>query len=161
MLLRQPCKYFVRTGVCPNANMCNRSHQIVELGQQAMTTLIFPSMYRYMLRGYEVLKLNNETGKSSRAHQCITSSDFKCCPFLDEILEYDEDDIKENFKVFYDEIMREFRKYGRVVQLLVCSNYQAHLRGNVYVQYEKYSQLVDFLNNTNMVINKYDKGRGC
>jgi hypothetical protein len=55
---------------------------------------------------------------------------------IDEILEYEESDIKENFKVFYDEILVEFRKHGRVCQLLVCSNYQDHLRGNVYVQYE-------------------------
>lgn len=63
MLLREPCNYFIRTGVCRNGNMCNRSHFLLHDPQRAMTTLIFPSMYRYMLRGYELLRLNNESGE--------------------------------------------------------------------------------------------------
>lgn len=82
-----------------------------------------------MLHGYEVLKQTRNDNNN------------------DEILEYDESDINENFKVFYDEIYAEFSRHGRIVQLLVCSNYQAHLRGNVYVQYEKYEN--EFLEATN------------
>lgn len=119
--MREPCRYFARTGVCRNGNMCNRTHSLDPVTcAQPMCTLIFPSMYRYMLHGYEILKQTRNDNN-------------------DEVLEYDETDINENFKVFYDEIYAEFSRHGRIVQLLVCSNYQAHLRGNVYVQYEKYS----------------------
>ena len=56
---------------------------------------------------------------------------------LDDALEYEENDIAEHFKQFYDDVRAEMGKYGRLLQLLVCSNYQPHLRGNVYVQYER------------------------
>lgn len=93
--------------------MCTNLHSS-EL-HEPLTTLIFPNMYNNMLLGYEVLKFNPDT---------------------DETLEYEEEDILEHFKSFYDDISDEFKKYGRLKQLVVCSNYEPHLRGNVYVQYE-------------------------
>lgn len=57
---------------------------------------------------------------------------------LDEALEYEEKDILDNFKTFYDDVVSKLKTYGKLMQFLVCSNYQRHLRGNVYVQYEEY-----------------------
>lgn len=60
----------------------------------------------------------------------------------DEALEYEESDILEHFKSFYDDVLGEFKTFGKVVQFLVCSNFQPHLRGNVYVQFETYENLI-------------------
>ncbi len=49
--------------------------------------------------------------------------------YIDEILEYEEEDILENYKNFYDDVYGEFGTFGKIKQFLVCSNYEPHLRG--------------------------------
>ena len=41
----------------------------------------------------------------------------------------------EDFKNFYNDVLPEFSKAGKVIQFKVSRNYEIHLRGNVYVQY--------------------------
>ena len=96
--------------------MCLYSH-IIKNVNESLTTLVFPEMYVNQLMGYEILKHSED---------------------LDDALEYDESDILEHYKFFYDDVCSEMKKFGRLKQFLVCSNYEPHLRGNVYVQYEKY-----------------------
>nr|CAD7423478.1 unnamed protein product [Timema monikensis] len=36
---------------------------------------------------------------------------------------------------FFDDVLLEFERFGRVVQFKVCRNFEPHLRGNVYVEY--------------------------
>lgn len=115
--------------------MCTNLHSS-EL-HEPLTTLIFPNMYNNMLLGYEVLKFNPDTGKHRDRERTYDFYNI-CYNFKDETLEYEEEDILEHFKSFYDDISDEFKKYGRLKQLVVCSNYEPHLRGNVYVQYERY-----------------------
>ncbi len=55
----------------------------------------------------------------------------------DTSLEYEDSHVYDAFKNYYYELLDEFRKYGRVIQLKICCNYQDYLRGNVYVQYER------------------------
>lgn len=55
----------------------------------------------------------------------------------DEALEYEENDILEHFKEFYDDVCGQMKTFGRLRQFLVCSNYEPHLRGNVYVEFDK------------------------
>jgi hypothetical protein len=57
--------------------------------------------------------------------------------FKDEGLEYDEQDILENYKEFYSRTVKELSKYGKIVSFVTCSNFSSHLRGNVYVEYQK------------------------
>jgi len=102
---------FVNTGTCVyTLTLSNESNQ------EQLTTLIFPGMYTNMLLGYEILKFNHDS---------------------DEALEYEENDIIEHFKSFYDDVSEEIKKFGKLKQFLVCSNYEPHLRGNVYVQFER------------------------
>lgn len=58
--------------------------------------------------------------------------------FPDLILEYEEGELYNNFKDFYDDIVPEFKAAGHVVQVKICCNYEPHLRGNVYIQYDRY-----------------------
>ena len=53
-------------------------------------------------------------------------------------LEFEESERYENFKDFYSEVQPEFGKHGHVTTFKVCSNFELHLRGNVYVEYETY-----------------------
>ncbi|CAG2249895.1 ZRSR [Mytilus edulis] len=53
----------------------------------------------------------------------------------DLILEYEEGELYNNFRDFYDDIVPEFKAVGKVVQVKVCCNYEPHLRGNVYIQF--------------------------
>ena len=57
--------------------------------------------------------------------------------FVDVALEYDDGELYQNFQDFYNDIVPEFRTYGKVIQVKVCNNYEPHLRGNVYVQYKR------------------------
>ena len=57
-------------------------------------------------------------------------------------MEYEDKEIYNHFKAFYFDVLNEFKAVGLVIQFKVCCNYQAILRGNVYVQYKK---LVFFL----------------
>jgi len=44
-------------------------------------------------------------------------------------------DDRSRFEEFFHDVLAEFRKFGNVVQLTVCSNQSPHLSGNVYVQF--------------------------
>ena len=52
-------------------------------------------------------------------------------------LEFDESETYDAFVDFFDDVTPEFAKFGRVTRLAVCGNYEPHLRGTVYVQYER------------------------
>ena len=62
--------------------------------------------------------------------------------FSDLILEYEDSEIYNNFRDFYDDIVPEFKSMGHVIQVKVCCNYEPHLRGNVYVQYSRYEYMM-------------------
>lgn len=51
-------------------------------------------------------------------------------------LEYEDKDTFQHFKEFYYDVLPEFKAVGPLLQFKVCCNYEPHLRGNVYVQYE-------------------------
>jgi len=56
----------------------------------------------------------------------------------DDDLQYDESEIMRHFLEFYYDVLPELEKHGRILQFRVCRNYAAHLRGNVYVQFENF-----------------------
>lgn len=50
-------------------------------------------------------------------------------------LEFEDSEIYEHFREFYADVRAELASTGGLRQLLVCCNGQAHLRGNVYVEF--------------------------
>lgn len=56
----------------------------------------------------------------------------------DLALEYDEGEVYQHFKEFYNDVLPEFQAIGKVVQFKVSCNFEPHLRGNVYVQYSRF-----------------------
>lgn len=37
---------------------------------------------------------------------------------------------------FYEDVLPEWERIGRISQFKVCCNFEPHLRGNVYIEYE-------------------------
>ncbi|KAL3846914.1 hypothetical protein ACJMK2_017862 [Sinanodonta woodiana] len=105
----ETCLFFSRTGACRFAERCSRGHPYPEVSR----TLMFPGMYNHFELQQGLMEEYD----------------------LDIVLEYEDSEIYNNFKEFYEDVLPEFKKFGRVVQFKVSSNYEPHLRGNVYVQY--------------------------
>ena len=58
-------------------------------------------------------------------------------PEGDVTLENPNEELLKSFREFYEDTLPEFRKIGDVKMFKVCSNRVKHLRGNVYVEYER------------------------
>ncbi|XP_021723423.1 zinc finger CCCH domain-containing protein 5-like isoform X2 [Chenopodium quinoa] len=54
----------------------------------------------------------------------------------DEGLEHTDEEVKQSFEDFYEDVHTEFLKFGELVNFKVCKNGSSHLRGNVYVHYK-------------------------
>ncbi|XP_064394197.1 U2 small nuclear ribonucleoprotein auxiliary factor 35 kDa subunit-related protein 2-like [Halichondria panicea] len=105
----QYCSFYLKTGACRFKERCSRQHP----RPSSSTTLMLPGMYTSL--GF--------------MEQLVDDKD------QDTGLEYDEGELYEQFIVFYNDVLPEFRMAGKVVQFKVSCNYEPHLRGNVYVQF--------------------------
>ncbi|XP_077482549.1 U2 small nuclear ribonucleoprotein auxiliary factor 35 kDa subunit-related protein 2-like [Stigmatopora argus] len=104
------CPFFLKTGSCRFGDRCSRKH-------------VYPStsptlMIRAMFKTYSMEQSRRD--------------DYD----VDASLEYGEEELHESFTEFYHDVLPEFRTIGKVIQFKVSCNYEPHLRGNVYVQFE-------------------------
>ncbi|KAJ3366933.1 Splicing factor U2AF 26 kDa subunit, partial [Kappamyces sp. JEL0680] len=61
-----------------------------------------------------------------------------------------QNELQEDFDLFFEDIFMELAKYGEVEEMNVCDNVGDHLVGNVYVRFgyeEDAGKAVDDLNN--------------
>ncbi|XP_067124073.1 U2 small nuclear ribonucleoprotein auxiliary factor 35 kDa subunit-related protein 2-like [Centruroides vittatus] len=108
---KESCSFFLKTGCCRFGERCSRSHPKPEISH----TLLIKGMY---------------------SHFSIEQSN--CDDYdADCNLEYEDSETYHHFCEFYDDVLPEFKKAGKVIQFKVCCNHEPHLRGNVYVQYSK------------------------
>nr|NP_001123327.1 zinc finger protein ZF(C3H)-13 [Ciona intestinalis]FAA00140.1 TPA: zinc finger protein [Ciona intestinalis] len=117
---REPCYFFERVGACRFGDSCSKLHE----KPTSSRTLLLPSMFNTF--AFDI------ASRASRSNVHGDSSDLA--------LEHSDEDLYEDFEVFYDDVFPEFNKFGHVEQLKVCCNRDQHLRGNVYVQYATVSQ---------------------
>lgn len=54
----------------------------------------------------------------------------------DVTLEYEASETWHHFREFYEDVITELESYGRINVLRCCCNTEAHLRGNLYVEYQ-------------------------
>lgn len=114
------CPFFQKVGACRFGINCKRAHTVPETS----STLLFPGMFT-----------NFELEQSFR-------DEFDS----DLTLEYEEGDIYEEFKLFYEDVFPEFETTGHITRFIVCCNYEPHLRGNVYVQFARYcKEVLEFM----------------
>ncbi|XP_072236972.1 U2 small nuclear ribonucleoprotein auxiliary factor 35 kDa subunit-related protein 2 [Leuresthes tenuis] len=104
------CPFFLKTGACRFGERCSRKH----VHPTASPTLMVRGMFRTF--GMEELRRDDYD--------------------MDACLEHSEEELQESFLEFYHDVLPEFKNVGRVIQFKVCCNYEPHLRGNVYIQFE-------------------------
>uniref|UniRef100_A0A3B4XK70 Zinc finger CCCH-type, RNA binding motif and serine/arginine rich 2 n=1 Tax=Seriola lalandi dorsalis TaxID=1841481 RepID=A0A3B4XK70_SERLL len=108
------CPFFLKTGACRFGDRCSRKH-------------IYPTTSpTLMIRGMFTTFGLEESRRD----------DYD----IDACLEHSEDDLQESFLEFYHDALPEFKSVGKVVQFKVSCNYEPHLRGNVYIQFDKEEQ---------------------
>ncbi|KAM9366159.1 U2 small nuclear ribonucleoprotein auxiliary factor 35 kDa subunit-related protein 2 [Symphorus nematophorus] len=108
------CPFFLKTGACRFGDRCSRKH----VYPTASPTLMIRSMFTTF--GME----------ESRRDDYDT----------DAWLEHSEEELQESFLEFYHDVLPELKSVGKVVQFKVSCNYEPHLRGNVYIQFDTEEQ---------------------
>ncbi|XP_055769719.1 uncharacterized protein LOC129845819 [Salvelinus fontinalis] len=111
---RANCPFFLKTGACRFGDRCSRKH------------VHPPSSPTLMIRG-----MFATFGMDQRSRDDYDT---------DACLEHSEEEVQQQFVDFYEDVLPEFRTAGKVVQFKVSCNFEPHLRGNVYVQFDKEEQ---------------------
>ncbi|XP_054718338.1 U2 small nuclear ribonucleoprotein auxiliary factor 35 kDa subunit-related protein 1-like [Uloborus diversus] len=114
---KEKCQFFMKTGACRFGERCSRGHSYPVIS----STILIRGMYTHL-----------SIGQNSR-------DDYD----TDGALEYEDKERYQDFLTFYDDVLPEFKKYGKVLQFKVCNNHEPHLRGNVYVQYPSEKEAVE------------------
>ncbi|XP_033003252.1 U2 small nuclear ribonucleoprotein auxiliary factor 35 kDa subunit-related protein 2 [Lacerta agilis] len=104
------CPFYIKTGACKFGDRCSRRHNHPTSSQ----TLLIRGMF--FTFGMEQCKRDDYDTDAS--------------------LEYSEEEMHQQFLDFYEDVLPEFRNVGKVIQFKVSCNFEPHLRGNVYVQYQ-------------------------
>ncbi|XP_054829391.1 U2 small nuclear ribonucleoprotein auxiliary factor 35 kDa subunit-related protein 2 [Eublepharis macularius] len=107
---RANCPFYIKTGACRFGDRCSRKHNYPTSSQ----TLLIRGMF--VTFGMEQCKRDDYDTDAS--------------------LEYSEEEIYQQFLDFYEDVLPEFKNVGKVIQFKVSCNFEPHLRGNVYVQYQ-------------------------
>ncbi|XP_012861946.2 U2 small nuclear ribonucleoprotein auxiliary factor 35 kDa subunit-related protein 2 [Echinops telfairi] len=107
---RAYCPFYSKTGACRFGDRCSRKHTF----PASSPTLLVKSMFTTF--GMEQCRMDDYDPDAS--------------------LEYSEEETYQQFLEFYDDVLPEFKNVGKVVQFKVSCNFEPHLRGNVYVQYQ-------------------------
>lgn len=109
--MKESCSFFLKTGCCRFGDRCSRTHPKPDISN----TILIKGMY---------------------SHFSIEQSN--CDDYdADCNLEYEDSETYHHFCEFYDDVLPEFKKAGKVIQFKVCCNHEPHLRGNVYIQFSK------------------------
>ncbi|XP_046401876.1 U2 small nuclear ribonucleoprotein auxiliary factor 35 kDa subunit-related protein 1 [Ischnura elegans] len=105
------CPFFIKTGACRFGDRCSRNHPRPALSKIVMVPNFYShfGMDQSMLDEYDT----------------------------DLLLEYEDSETYQHFREFYNDVVPELFRYGRLVAVVICRNSEPHLRGNVYVEYEK------------------------
>nr|XP_057944692.1 U2 small nuclear ribonucleoprotein auxiliary factor 35 kDa subunit-related protein 2 [Doryrhamphus excisus] len=111
------CSFFLKTGACRFGDRCSRKH----VYPLTSPTMMLRSMFTTF--GMEQSRRDDYDG--------------------DACLEHSEEELHESFIEFYHDVLPEFKTVGKVVQFKVSCNYEPHLRGNVYVQFDTEEQCRD------------------
>lgn len=106
---KELCPFFVKTATCRYGNKCTRNHRRPKIGK----ILLIPGFFT---------NIHLDQSKATEYGNDLT-------------LEYDENELLEQYKEFYTDAVTEFEKFGCMKHFVVCSNYEPHLRGHVFVEY--------------------------
>ncbi|CAN2387825.1 U2 small nuclear ribonucleoprotein auxiliary factor 35 kDa subunit-related protein, partial [Pristimantis euphronides] len=120
---RANCSFYLKTGSCRFGDRCSRKHCFPSSSQTMLVRGMFITfgMERYRWDDYDT----------------------------DAGLEYGDDEIYQQFLEFYEDVVPEFKNVGKLIQFKVSCNFEPHLRGNVYVQYQTEEECLQALSQFN------------
>ena len=107
---RSNCPFFYRIGACRHGDRCSRNH----LRPHFSVTLMVPHMYQPSVQVPAV-----PTSESSAA----TARYFDAMPDADEFID------------FWEDVLDEVERHGRVEDMLVLQNAGEHMHGNTYIKF--------------------------
>ncbi|KAI9325619.1 hypothetical protein DFJ73DRAFT_767521 [Zopfochytrium polystomum] len=125
------CKFYAKVAVCRYGTICRRPHPAVA----AMSPVVLlPGLY---IDDGDDGDDDHDDASFSSSSSSSSSSSLPPQPQPSPATAADDASARAaaRYAVFFAAALREFERYGKVVQLKTCRNARAHLRGNVYVQY--------------------------
>ncbi|GAA5867145.1 hypothetical protein JCM8547_006253 [Rhodosporidiobolus lusitaniae] len=114
------CSFYLKIGACRHGERCSRKHTRPQFSQ----TLVCYNMF------------------ANPKHDRTTTSNPHLRPADAAPLDpnpksgLSEDEEKEFFNRFYEDVYCELVKYGNLLEMHVCDNVGDHLIGNVYARYD-------------------------
>ncbi|XP_014469221.1 PREDICTED: U2 small nuclear ribonucleoprotein auxiliary factor 35 kDa subunit-related protein 2 isoform X2 [Dinoponera quadriceps] len=102
------CPFFMKTGACRYGDKCSKNHRIVFLSK----VILIHGFYSHF-----------SLEKNSAEYD------------TDVTLEYETSETWQHYREFYEDVISELKTYGRINVVRCCCNTEAHLRGNLYVEY--------------------------
>ncbi|BGP41084.1 hypothetical protein JCM10449v2_005053 [Rhodotorula kratochvilovae] len=114
------CSFYLKIGACRHGERCSRKH----IKPQYSQTLVLLNAYQNPA---------HIQGTTSNPH--LRPKD---APPLDPNPQskLNEEETKEYFDKFYEDVYCELVKYGNLLEMHVCDNVGDHLIGNVYARFE-------------------------
>lgn len=106
---KEVCPFFQKSSTCRFGNKCIRNHQRPKIGKMLFLPAFFTNIHL-------------EQSKATEYGSDLT-------------LEFDENELYKDFKEFFTDVVPEFEQLGCMRHFAVCSNYEPHLRGHVFVEY--------------------------
>lgn len=107
---RELCDFFSKTASCRFGNKCTRNHRRPGISR----LLLIQNLFEHV-----------------RQDQ-VTNPQYG----VDMLVEFDDANLHQTYIEFFNDVLPELEKFGKVTQLRVCRNQEAHLRGNVYVEFD-------------------------
>ncbi|XP_026279465.1 U2 small nuclear ribonucleoprotein auxiliary factor 35 kDa subunit-related protein 1 isoform X3 [Frankliniella occidentalis] len=105
------CPFFSKTGACRFADRCSRNHTRPAISR----VLLVPNFYDHI----GLRQMNPDELEAA-----------------DDWLEYEDSETYHHFLDFYEDVLPEWERVGQISQFKVCCNFEPHLRGNVYIEYD-------------------------
>lgn len=107
---KQTCKFFANTATCRFGLKCAWNHCRPKISRTLLVHSFFTN-----------IRLDQGDANEYGA---------------DLSLEFDEAQLFRDYCNFFDDALSEFRKFGPITLVVTCQNYESHMRGNVYIEYE-------------------------
>ena len=110
------CKSYSKFGTCKFGYFCSKQHEVI--GES--DCIVIPGMFSSFSMDIEY--------KAKFAGGSLGD-------VFDVSLEYSFCDLYDEYKIFFEDVVSELKKYGCLLLFKVCYNQAKHIRGNVYIQY--------------------------
>lgn len=105
---KELCLFFQKTSTCRFFDVCSRNHVRPGISR----VILIPNFFTH----YSLEKTENEL-------------------ITDANLEFESCETYEHYRDFFYDVVPEFELHGKIKIFKTCCNHEAHLRGNVFVEY--------------------------